>query len=72
MCFLAPIEVVELGDGRLMVYKPVEGSACLNEKNKTVRLDRLKLSRVLRDLAEGLQSLHASGQTWGRMRPSQL
>ena len=71
-CFLAPIEVVELGDGRLMVYKAVEGSACLNEKNKTVRLDRLKLSRVLRDLAEGLQSLHASGQTWGRMHPSQL
>ena len=71
-CFLAPIETVELGDGQLMVYKPVEGSACLDDKNKPVRLDRLKLGRALRDLAEGLQALHARGETWGRMHPSQL
>ncbi len=69
---LAPTEILQLGDGQAMVYAAVEGQPSINEKNKTVRLERTALGKAIQTIAAGLSTLHNGEQVWGRLHPSQL
>lgn len=71
-CFVAPTEVLTLGEGQALIYAAVDGKTYVNDKNKAVRLERVALGKAIRTVAEGFNSLHSQDQAWGRLHPAQL